>query len=367
MEKNPTNHYEPEWLGEDELDVVPPPKFFRLVVASSDILPRAQRLVMIDAHDEVYVGRDAMPGQPRIRLKEMAVSKHHASIFWGRAESEDEGWHIVDLGSLHGTFVRPSSNNEDPPSSERGRLSEPRKASTPRVLCHLDNITIASTRFVAHLHENPPLPCDECALLRDEEQIILLKNLPPVMNTATTLERLGPISKKDDPQQAIKSLKKSLLAKSKLDARPIASSSSEIPSIPLSTYKYVDRAAKRRAAVGSTPIYHTPSHSRHPSPLPFLTHPESSWSPTYSHAPPNHAPLPTSNIGHRLLLKQGWDPGNPLGISSNNERQGLVEPLRIVASVERGGLGSGKTIDSGESLPEENWRQAGKKRRWQEY
>jgi hypothetical protein len=51
-------------------------------------------------------------------------------------------------------------------------------------------------------------------------------------------------------------------------------------------------------------------------------------------------PLPTSNIGHRLLMKQGWTPGNALGVSDPlDDRVGLVEPLEVKSSKNRAGLG----------------------------
>ena len=64
----------------------------RLVVLESDVLDPG-KIAMIDSRPEgVQLGRDKQPGQLRVRLKEMAVSKTHAVVYRG------EEWCIVDLG-----------------------------------------------------------------------------------------------------------------------------------------------------------------------------------------------------------------------------------------------------------------------------
>jgi hypothetical protein len=68
----------------------------RLVVERSDVLD-AGLVAMIDAREGgVQIGRDRCErGAPaRVRLKEMAVSKTHATVY------HDEGWWIVDQGEL---------------------------------------------------------------------------------------------------------------------------------------------------------------------------------------------------------------------------------------------------------------------------
>nr|KAF9074881.1 RNA dependent RNA polymerase-domain-containing protein [Rhodocollybia butyracea] len=47
------------------------------------------------------------------------------------------------------------------------------------------------------------------------------------------------------------------------------------------------------------------------------------------------APVPTSNIGHKLLVKQGWNPGTGLGVAG----EGRVEPLQPKVNHRRSGLG----------------------------
>jgi hypothetical protein len=68
----------------------------RLVITASDILPTGL-VVSIDTRPGgIQIGRDRCErgGQARIRLKEMAVSKTHATVFY------DDGWYVVDQGML---------------------------------------------------------------------------------------------------------------------------------------------------------------------------------------------------------------------------------------------------------------------------
>ena len=136
------------------------PSPLRLIVTQSLILPRIQRVAILDAHHEVSIGRDISPDPtaPRLRLKEMAVSKFHASIFFS---SGTRTWSIVDLGSVHGTTVNGT------------RLSGARQASPPHQLKHGDSITAGSTTFVVHIHRDA-LPCTECVVVQSGENGIPL-------------------------------------------------------------------------------------------------------------------------------------------------------------------------------------------------
>ena len=78
---------------------------FRLLIARSSALSRRKRLAILDGYSEIQLARDAAPSgstTPRIRLKELAVSKLHATIFWDEGRRE---WAVVDMGSKHGTFI----------------------------------------------------------------------------------------------------------------------------------------------------------------------------------------------------------------------------------------------------------------------
>jgi FHA domain len=128
----------------------------RLVIQESRFISHKQRLAVIDGYSEVQFGRDAAPSgvsTPRIRLKDMEVSKLHATLFW---DAERHEWAVVDMGSKHGTFV---GSGED---AKRVRLSATRVASMPKRVGHLDRLYLGGTTFVVHIHENR-LPCIDCS------------------------------------------------------------------------------------------------------------------------------------------------------------------------------------------------------------
>ena len=344
---------------------------FRLVVLRSSILPKRQRVAIIDAYVEAQIGRDAqLPASvtPRIRLKEMEVSKLHATAFWDAARKE---WSVVDMGSKHGTFVRASPISPD--SIEGGsRLSQPRTASIPRRLRHNDQLRIGGTTFVVHIHDNQR-PCDECSISGKEE--IPLFPSPRKTSVKRTSEAAGfdsdssgssraaPLER--DPKKALSMLKHSLLPRHDGSTTGTASSEGE-------TAEYIDRAARRRFLHPSSRP-DTPGIPSLPSMIPKTTLPisitrEYETKPVVSQLP---VPLPSTNIGHRLLMQQGWAPGNSLGASSDapdsEERTGLVEPLELKSSRNRLGLG----MKQGPVSPEPslssglNWKETEKFRRFE--
>jgi len=128
----------------------------RLVIRQSRFISKQRRLAVIDGYSEVQFGRDAVPpgaSTPRIRLKDMEVSKLHATLFWDAERAE---WAVVDMGSKHGTFV---ASGQD---ANRVRLSATRVASMPKRMRHLDRLSLGGTTFVVHIHENR-LPCSDCS------------------------------------------------------------------------------------------------------------------------------------------------------------------------------------------------------------
>jgi FHA domain len=128
----------------------------RLIIQESRFIPHKQRLAVIDGYSEVQFGRDAAPpgvSTPRIRLRDMEVSKLHATLFW---DVERREWAIVDMGSKHGTFF---GSGQD---GKRVRLSATRVASMPKRVGHLDRLYLGGTTFVVHIHETR-LPCVDCS------------------------------------------------------------------------------------------------------------------------------------------------------------------------------------------------------------
>ncbi|PLW31798.1 hypothetical protein PCANC_21021 [Puccinia coronata f. sp. avenae] len=140
--------------------------------------PNRNLLILQPGVDEPMVlGRDRT-FEPSLRLKEMEVSKTHATLFW-RADGElaSHGWHVVDNASTHGTFI---STPDTHPGATSTRLSKARKASLPYKLKHLDTIQIASTEdpvisLQVHLHARFPSSCQSCALFPDESNRMSLE------------------------------------------------------------------------------------------------------------------------------------------------------------------------------------------------
>lgn len=338
----------------------------RLLVSHSNVLSKSQRIAILDGYAEVQIGRDAAPlghDTPRIRLKEMEVSKVHATVYWDHDRAE---WAVVDMGSKHGTFLQSTSTAGAPaaiPSSSstdsRGmRLSPSRIASVPARIKHGDKVSCGSTTFVVHSHESG-LPCVECSPTGGDEIALFsaLKSLPSESNKKRKRAELqgGPSARTaidKNPKNAIMSLKRNLLSHH-------ASSPSDSAHTPRGGY--VDRSARRRALQGH-PLLGSPlTHSSSP-PTPVLLAPQQ----TPVSAVP--VPIPTNNVGHQLLMKQGWQPGSHLGVSEGDasrseDRVALTEPIDIAGNKGRAGLGmsltSQMTLDSGVS-----WKDEAKLRRY---
>ncbi|KAI4523498.1 hypothetical protein K525DRAFT_282611 [Schizophyllum commune Loenen D] len=356
----------------DEVDLPSKSKLhpiFRLVVDSSSILPSKHRIAVIDGYPSVEIGRDAQiqgSTTPRVRLKELEVSKIHATAYWDGAQKE---WNIVDMGSKHGTFVRAAA---DPQGSE-SRLSQPRVASLPRRLSHADALTIGGTIFVVHIHSDG-LACEGCSIGTLTQEIPLF----PKTKTAG-VKRTREEARIDEPPPSITqprvNAKRALHSlRSELLSRTSAPSAISGPA-----KEYTDRSARRRALQPTphlmSPGVQTPRVNSPvpPKPVP-LSRPAPSWEPpprprTPTSAPP--VPIAASSIGHKLLMKQGWEPGTALGTASaddgDGERMALLEPLQTVVLGKRAGLGS--TPASGSSTPQPagdgDWKEEARRRRWQ--
>lgn len=363
----------------------------RLLVTQTSILPRKQKLVIPDSdHNELQFGRDVPPSgseTPRVRLKEMEVSKVHATIYW---DQEQKGWGIVDMGSKHGTFIKSSvvkpvgtvSLDLGQGQDRRGsRLSPPKVASIPRRLRHLDSVSIGSTTFLAHIHDNRQ-PCVDCspsptthevslfnASKRDQDSLKRSSEAAGFSQSqAYTPMTLGP----RDPKKALTMLKRSLLTQHGGTLPPAATND------PGSAY--VDRSARRRALhPGSRPDVPGAVDPRRvlPTILPYhqpvvrqLVRPSSSLVVQPPQPPPPPAPLSTTNIGHKLLMKQGWQPGTSLGLpdddSGSGSPGGLIEPIQVSANVRRAGLGMPQAAPQTQSTSSSSsdWRENGKRRRW---
>ncbi|KAJ7104219.1 hypothetical protein B0H15DRAFT_766497 [Mycena belliarum] len=341
--------YDPsyEWPGDDaEAGVGPSSRpLLRLLVLRTSVLPAKQTLVVTDGYTEVQIGRDIATSEdvPRVRLKEMEVSKLHSTLYW---ETAAAGWNIVDMGSKHGTFLQPRS------SATAVRLSPPRVASLPRQLHHLDTLAIGGTTFLVHVHA-ARAPCTECCSTSQNE-IPLFRSQKRKAHKASEPDPGYVPAGSRDPRKALTLLKQRLLMPGA--PGPVRGEATS----------YTDRSARRRSLFPSSrldapgiapPQLRTELSTSTPPPPP----PPPSWDPPPSvttSQPP--MPLPDTNVGHRLLLAQGWTPGSSLGQNWEEGRAGLTAPLEVASTTRRAGLGMAKTVTG------ESWQVDGRQRRWQD-
>lgn len=327
-------------------------------------MSRSKTLAIVDGYSQVQFGRDAAPlgtDVPRMRLREMEVSKLHATVYY---DEEKKQWAVVDMGSKHGTYIRPGQSAAPAPApststsaDSRGqRLSGPRASSMPRRLKHLDELSLGTTTFVVHIHEDRR-PCEACTSKGEDE--IPLFDAPKVAQakkrkrdpTEPLAQPLG------DAKKSLQILKKTMLSRHSAPSTPAPGRSDD-------SKAYLDRSARRRALHPSMPdapgvpirtAVSTPS-SRPVSPPP----PEPVSAPS--------APLTSSNIGHRLLMKQGWTPGTTLGQDNADPEGGttaLAEPIQVSVRPARTGLGvPDRAPAQSQSQSGSSWKEEGKRRRW---
>ncbi|TFK27204.1 hypothetical protein FA15DRAFT_636270 [Coprinopsis marcescibilis] len=351
--------YDPsmEWPGDEgESDTAgtSSTSFLRLVISQSSCLPTKHQIAILTGFPEVQIGRDKPPSNsyvPRIRLAEMPVSKVHATVYWDGHKKE---WGIVDMGSKHGTFLDVHVPDLDPKSARPPniRLSPPKVASLPRTVHHLDCISIGSTTFCIHIHEDG-LACMECSLESSAANEIPLFSSAQKSKQPLNLQQPLPSLPAVNAKRSLAMLKNNLLRQH---------SQSSVSSSPQS---YMDRAARRREmhGVAGAPGVQLPTATA--APVAKLATMEAHhkapavWPPVSG--PPT--PLPSSNVGHRLLSKMGWAPGTGLGLPSDGDDGGggIVEPIQVNQQQGRAGLGVKRPASSMES---DNWLESEKQKRF---
>ncbi|KAG6330792.1 hypothetical protein ID866_8297 [Astraeus odoratus] len=370
----PSNsEYDPayEWPGAGEVaDRCPsttstPWRPLRLLVLQSSILHKSLRVAVLDAYGEAQFGRDHAPvgsETPRVRLKEMEVSKLHATAYWDKERQE---WAVVDMGSKHGTFLQSARHSDAEPT----RLSPSRVASIPRPLRHLDRLIIGSTTFVCHIHEDRK-PCVECmshgqtdiplfTVPRDNSQLAGRKRTP-----TESVGHEPQTNEGRDPKKALMTLKRALLSRHE-------QADEKLPSMRL-TSPYVDRSARRRAMHRGSQYDSPGVQSPRDSSPAFvnLSHESAQLSMPQSAAkhvedPRTPSQLSENNIGRQMLQKLGWQPGSALGSSTDgdgSDTSGLIEPLGVTVLPPRAGLGMPDKPTSAQSFHE--WKETAKARRW---
>ncbi|KAB5591719.1 hypothetical protein CTheo_4833 [Ceratobasidium theobromae] len=316
--------------------------FLRLTVLSSTVLSR-RAIIIIDSFDEVSIGRDRC-ATPRLRLKELAASKYHASIYW---DSQTGLWSLVDMGSTHGTYlISPDSpaarasgsiSSQGYGAAQTARLSPPKTASLPRTLSHLQHIVIGGTTFVVHMHADQ-IPCDACAVTENN----LVDLSAPIAKPEAKYKESEPCA-----TSALKVLKRNLLSRPSYTV-----SARERTGQNHAMETYMDRAELRRQRY---PGWRDP---KPPKALDTSQDMQSHGHPrTRAQNDPRivgimdrnpelsvTAPISFNNVGHKLLMKQGWAPGSALGPHSESQvvSRGLLEPLTPQATANRRGLGMGQ-------------------------
>lgn len=358
-----------------------PKHLLRLVVLSSPSLTPGQ-VAVIDAREGgIQLGRDRCEkgGHPRVRVREMEVSKSHAVVYWGMGQDEDqaESWFVVDLGespswarrrsatnkltrrkgSTHGTFVTPPSGDIDGDPLTTGkpqadsqaqgqRLSEPKVSSLPYPLTHLSVLSLGKTRFEVHLH--PSWPCDRCQLGKGNEIPI---DTGETTSAEPTSQRNGNgyamNSQEKRENREVKRKREMAELKNSLLNRNTHQPTRDDPQQQQQN-RYIDRSAIRRQM-----------HPRSPPPTRAQLPPEPE--PTY-----DRTPAGVSTFAQNMLAAQGWAPGSGLG----RDQAGRSEAIEVRMRVEKRGLGA----QGGEaSIPRpggeegnEDWRKRAKMRRFEQ-
>lgn len=118
---------------------VPPLRLRVLEPHRSHSIPEAQTILILDLQEPVTIGRDRVFG-PSLRLKEMEVSKTHLTLFSDPVSENGPGWYLVDNASTLGTFVSSRASSGD--ISATVRLSQPKQASQPVRLSHLESASL---------------------------------------------------------------------------------------------------------------------------------------------------------------------------------------------------------------------------------
>lgn len=230
----------------------------------------------------------------------------------------------------------------------------------PKVLRHLDQITVGGTTFLVHEHLDGR-PCTECTVNGQGEIPLFATSSkgkgnapqqPQVESEDSLKHKLERNDGERDPKRTMAKLKSSLLQRHSTGSEPSISK----PSLSFNS-EYKDRSALRRH-LHPEPRIPVPSVASIRDTLPVSTS-ELGWVPPTPQPQPPPSPLSSSNIGHKLLLMQGWSPGTALGEAPDIA---LTEPLQLSMNAPRAGLGSTSARSS--SVLAGDWKEEAKRRRW---
>lgn len=196
-----------------------------------------------------------------------------------------------------------------------------------------------------HLHDD--LPCDACSLSSISTPIPTSLHPDSKDGSVSPSSKLQPL---EDPFAGLSS--KERLQKLKVDMlkRPGKRPLDDVE--PDNRQEYIDRSAARRAVHPSLPPLLN-AHSHLPA-----SQPAAVTRPTVPQ------PIEKSNVGHALLMKHGWQPGQSLGLG-----EGRLEPVESTRAAVEGKRGLGmKSVETAvkEGGVNPSWRDEGRERRWKE-
>ncbi|KAJ1857089.1 hypothetical protein LPJ73_002095 [Coemansia sp. RSA 2703] len=333
----------------------------RLVVLESDCLAVNSHIDISDL-EELGIGRDWPSAKTRhLRIPDIGVSRFHAKIYVSELEETDTtaaddagsedgeiedtvdktvepddsgnlsegecveenvtgatqvplsdqketGVYIIDQGSTHGTFV----NNY--------RLSEPKAASKPRLLQHMDLLTIGQTKLQIHIHQQ--WACSKCSSTGENEiSTLQTEHQQPAsvhQPTSNALDTGGSQETRQTRADILNQIKRKYMA------APRHKQSGHGNLGAARNASYVDRAKLRREMQSGHAEHSSRAIKKPPAP-----------SESYESTKPGIQPIEESNPGFSMLQKMGWTPGSGLG----SDKSGIVDPVEVQSNSTRSGLG----------------------------
>ncbi|KAF9899712.1 Angiogenic factor with G patch and FHA domains 1 [Lobosporangium transversale] len=259
---------------------------------------------------------------------------------------------ITDCGSTHGTFL----NGE--------RLSVPKAASQPFALKHMDQLRMGSTVFEVHLHEDGRI-CETCQITDGNEIEVMSdkghwegSTIPAEKNSPSLVGDLR-LTREQERIEEMNRLKKKWAGpdrKTYFNSKRGGEVSGDGDEGSQGASQYVDRAAKRR-------LYNPDRSSPIPSVIPvYASQQQQQHQEMAAQTSGFHVPVAHTNKGHAMLSKMGWKAGTGLGVAG----QGVVEPIQLMVTDRKAGLGSKALQTQGDAAsrtPETPGEQARRKAR----
>jgi pSer/pThr/pTyr-binding forkhead associated (FHA) protein len=281
------------------------PPCLRLVVVSSEKMASGQVFMITKVGSDI--GREVSE-RSGVRIKDVYVSKLHASVSF---DEEEELFYIKDCGSVCGTFVNGRrlsdvrttvwgvpldwGTGQLPGEFLDKRLTnfpffQAKERSCLHPLVHGDTVAMGTSTFSVHIHKGLDV-CNDCL------------PQPTISKGKSLYESVQCLEKERVETMDVLKRQYGLKGPQRQDPR----------SQPT---HYHNRAEERRRLHGSEPLMSEPMSTTQASSL--------------------QRPIESSNLGHQLLSKMGWEEGRGLG----RDGKGPTEPMVVVTRDPSAGLGS---------------------------